>query len=139
MMDDKMNRFIDNEDGTITDTETGLMWSKDANLSRTYKTWEQTLDYVNNLTICSYSDWRLPTIKELMSLLDYGQYGPALPAGHPFINVQSSNYWSSTAVASYQSYAWIVYMWDGIVSYDGKSFTRNYVCPVRSHVTGNKL
>ena len=35
-------------------------------------------------------------VKELQSLIDYGENGPALPAGHPFTGVQSSNYWSST-------------------------------------------
>ena len=35
-----------------------------------------------------FNDWRLPNVKELQSLLDYGHDYPALPPGHPFIKVQ---------------------------------------------------
>ena len=42
-------------------------------------------------------DWRLPNLREMQSLMDYGQYAPALPAGHPFFNVESL-YWTSTTL-----------------------------------------
>jgi hypothetical protein len=42
--------------------------------------------------------WRLPTIEELASLIDPTQTNPALPIGHPFINVQSDRYWSASTV-----------------------------------------
>lgn len=37
------------------------------------------------------SQWRLPNVRELQSLIDYGEYNPALPTGHPFTGVASSN------------------------------------------------
>ncbi|MBI5192349.1 MAG: choice-of-anchor D domain-containing protein [Nitrospirae bacterium] len=118
----------------VTDSLTGLMWSKNANLPGTYKTWQQALDYANNLTLCGYSDWRLPDRKELMSLIDRSRYNPALPAGHPFLNVQSSPYWSSTSYASYASSAWIVNMWNGYV--DSSYGSSPCVWPVRSGQIG---
>jgi hypothetical protein len=74
-------------------------------------------------------NWRLPSVKELQSLIDFSQIDPALPQGHPFDSVQSSRYWSSTEIANGASYAWDVNLYHG--GTDGKSYT-NYVWPVRS-------
>ncbi|HBI23452.1 MAG TPA: hypothetical protein DDX84_04440, partial [Nitrospiraceae bacterium] len=117
----------------VTDNLTGLMWTKNANLPGTSKTWQQAIDYANGLSLCGYTDWRLPNRKELHSLTDFSRYNPALPSGHPFLNVQSLYYWSATSSAYYTSYAWIVDMWDGVVGYNPKTFY-NYVWPVRSGV-----
>ena len=72
------NSFVDNSDGTITDTSTGLMWQK-ATAPGTY-TWEQALTYCENLTLPAggYSDWRLPNRNELQSIVDYSRYNPAI-------------------------------------------------------------
>ena len=118
-------RFIDNGDETVTDKLTGLMWTKDANLSGHTMSWQQALDYVKTLNIGGHTDWRPPNINELDSLIDYSQYDPALPLGHPFTDVQSNAYWSSTTEASDPDYAWIVYMDYGDVYYSNKS---NYYC-----------
>src|SRR3990167_6921927 len=119
----------------VTDNLTGLMWTKNANLPGTSKTWQQAIDYANGLSLCGYTDWRLPNRKELHSLTDFSRYNPALPSGHPFLNVQSCCYWSATSFASYTDDAWIVSMWDGYVYFNVKS-RRNYVWPVRSGQVG---
>jgi hypothetical protein len=63
--------------------------------------------------------WRLPNVRELQSLIDYGNYNPALPTGHPFTNVQSVGwYWSSTTYAYFPWYAWLVYFHDGLLNGD---------------------
>jgi len=112
-------RFTDNEDGTVTDNCTGLVWLQNANcLATSYPefdndgtagdgrvTWQHALDFVagiNNGTYgecgASYTDWRLPNIKELLSLVDLGFYDPAIAHTSPFTNVQSFYYWSSSSV-----------------------------------------
>ncbi len=109
-------RFINNGDGTVTDELTGLIWMQNANCGKNAVTRDVALTYANAfydgygfpmaMLDCGLSDlsrpgdWRLPNRFELESLLDLGQTGPALPAGHPFINVESGYYWSS----SYNSY-----------------------------------
>ena len=114
------------------------MWTKDANLPGTYKTWQKTLDYVKGMNAGTYSnfgytDWRLPNRKELQSLIDRSRYNPALPSGHPFTNVQSNNYWSSTSYVYNPSHAWIVDMYVGYLANDNKSNNFDgYVWPVRS-------
>ena len=123
-------RFIDHGDGTVTDNLTGLMWTKNANLPNGTTTWQGALDYVKTLSTGGHSDWRLPNRKELFSLINRDKVEPALPKGHPFQNVQSECYWSSTTDASRSDDAWIVHMWDGLVRYDqGYGY---YVWPVRS-------
>ena len=119
----------------VTDNLTGLMWPKDGNLAGGKKTWDDAIDYANNLTLCGHSDWRLPNRKELFSLIDYGNQEPALPSGRPFANVQSNFYWSSTTYA-YTGSAWIVDLWSGVVNYDYKGYN-GYVWPVRAGQSGS--
>ncbi|MFQ5508099.1 MAG: DUF1566 domain-containing protein, partial [Leptospirillia bacterium] len=105
-------RFTDNLDGTVSDNLTTLMWIQDANLMLSRDpgvdtsgkgdgavVWQTGLDYaalLNSQAYLGYVDWRMPNISELQSLADADTVGaPRLPAGHPFLNVNSS-YWSST-------------------------------------------
>lgn len=64
-----INDFVDNSDGTITDTATGLMWQQSD--SEAGLNWEEALDYAENLVHAVYNDWRLPSVKELHSIVDY--------------------------------------------------------------------
>jgi hypothetical protein len=131
------SRFSDNGDGTVTDNLTGLIWLQDAN-SFGQRSWADALSDCNSLADGAAGltdgsvagDWRLPNVNELQSLIDFGNYNPALPTGHPFSNVQSSNYWSSTTCAPSTASAWGVYMGYGGVSGYTKS-NSYYVWPVR--------
>ena len=130
-------RFITSTTGIVTDTLTGLIWLKNANCFGGL-TWAQALTDANTLNSgeCGLSDgsvegdWRLPNVRELQSLIDYGRYTPALPSGHPFTGVQSIFYWSSTSFADGVSSAWCVALPYGhVLAYD-KTDTY-YVWPVR--------
>jgi len=66
-----INDFSDNSDGTITDNATGLMWI--TNDSEQTMNWEDALEYAENLEYSGYSDWHLPDVKELQSLVDYSR------------------------------------------------------------------
>ena len=63
------NKFIDNGDGTITDDATHLMWMQDDNAEG--MAWADVLSYAENFEFAGYSDWRLPDVKELQSIVDY--------------------------------------------------------------------
>jgi hypothetical protein len=66
------NDFLDNKDGTITDRATGLMWPQAD--SRMAMNWPEALAWVqakNAATYLGYADWRLPSVKELQSIVDY--------------------------------------------------------------------
>lgn len=67
-----INNFTDNGDGTISDIATRLMWTQTDNSSGV--TWQDALTYAqekNNENYLGYSDWRLPNVKELQSIVDY--------------------------------------------------------------------
>jgi len=64
-----INDFSDNDDGTISDNATGLMWMQDDNGEGVL--WEDALGYAENFEHAGYTDWRLPNIKELQSIIDY--------------------------------------------------------------------
>jgi len=132
--------------GTVTDNLTGLIWLRNANCANATRTWAAALNDVVSLNTagtmnsnsCSdtsnagshQTDWRLPNVKELQSLIDFQNVSPALPTGHPFTSVQSDYYWSATTYADDPDYAWLVYLDDGGVGYDDKTDTY-YVLPVR--------
>ena len=65
------NAFTNNDDGTVTDAATGLMWQQAD--SGTAMSWEEALAWAENLEYGGYDDWRLPNAKELQSLVDYNQ------------------------------------------------------------------
>ncbi|MEW6104350.1 MAG: DUF1566 domain-containing protein, partial [bacterium] len=128
-------RFTIGGNGTVTDNLTGLMWTRNANLAGA-RTWQGALDYVAGMNTGAnpnygYTDWRLPNRKELRSLIDYSKFNPALPSGHPFINVSSGVYWSSSSYAPNTGLAWIVPMYSGYFYAYYKSGSL-YVWPVRS-------
>ncbi|HEA66318.1 MAG TPA: DUF1566 domain-containing protein [Desulfobacterales bacterium] len=132
-------RFTDNSDGTVTDNLTGLIWLRNANCFGV-RLWTQALSEANSLAdpSCSLTDgsaagdWRLPNRKEFHSLTDFSQYNPALRSDHPFANVKSNYYWSSSTYAIVTQFAWDVNMYDGLVDYDSKLYFGGYVWPVRA-------
>ena len=120
----------------VTDNLTGLMWTKDGNLPNGTRNWQGALDYVASINsgagLCGYTDWRLPDINELESLVNAEVPNTAVWLnGEGFVNVQSANYWSSTTLARSALGAWFVSMWYGSVEIAGKDYGA-YVWPVRS-------
>ena len=115
-------RFKKNNNGHILDTETNLVWCKDQ--SQEAMTWEEAKAYCES----KGKGWRLPTIKEFQTILDYDRSTPVLPEA--FSSVVSTSYWSSTTYVNYTDYAWYVDLDDGYVYNDNKT-NNNYVWPVR--------
>jgi quinol monooxygenase YgiN len=130
-------RFMDNCDGTVTDRLTELIWLKDADRFGEV-TWEQALANARGLASGSCDltdgskagDWRLPTIRELLSLIDYSAADPIIPTDHPFTNVRTSIYWTSTTLTAAPSLAWMMTMGIGPIVFDLK-INPNQMWPVR--------
>lgn len=125
-----VNEFVDNGDGTVTDTSSGLMWQQ-ADSGSTMD-WETALAYAETATLGGYDDWRLPNIKELQSIVDYtrspsasdeAHKGPAidtaffditeLPSDTTAYSTDYGYFWSSTSAyfgtdSPEYYYAWYV-------------------------------
>lgn len=99
-------------DDIVLDRATGLMWAADGNAAGCNNgntiTWANAIPYANGLTFATFSDWRIPNIKELLSLADYSQCHPAIdPIIFP--NTALNYYWSSTTLGEEPTaYAWAV-------------------------------
>jgi hypothetical protein len=116
----------------ITDNLTGLMWQKNADLAAGKKNWFEALDYAGKLNLCGFTDWRLPNVNELETLVNAEQPNTALWLNEEgFLNVQSGGCWSSTTYADNKDYAWFVDMQHGNVGNVRKA-VGNYALPVRA-------
>ncbi len=112
------HRWIGNNDGTITDLVTHLIWQQTG--SETKSTWEQALVHAEDLALAGQEDWRLPNIKELRTLTDVTQTNPAVDLA-AFPDFQSDDYWSSTTLAGHTDRAWTTNFRFGTVSYQPKT------------------
>lgn len=129
--------FIDHGDGTVTHKSTGLMWMKcplgqwgancSAGSANTFS-WKEALEAADNSTFAGYSDWRLPNIKELFSIVEDR-------CREPSINMEvfptteyaeySTTFWSSSpdVYTDDWSYVWVVWFFGGYVSFNVPSLS----------------
>jgi hypothetical protein len=112
-------------DETVTDNVNGLVWQRAVDPS-TY-TWAAARTYCEGLTLAGSSDWRLPTITELESLVDRRRSSPSLDTA-AFPNTPSAAFWSSTAYAGSSTDAWVVFFSTGYASFVGPDGTNRVRC-----------
>ncbi|MFH1258511.1 MAG: DUF1566 domain-containing protein [Elusimicrobiota bacterium] len=110
------------------DNRTGLMWATDAALVAS-STWTVAITNCENLSYAGYTDWRLPNVKELMSIVNYQNVALSISTT-TFRNTMISYYWSSTTYADVTTLAWFVDFGGGSVYYYDKPNVY-YVRPVR--------
>ncbi|MCK5469278.1 MAG: DUF1566 domain-containing protein [Cyclobacteriaceae bacterium] len=138
------SRFIDNKDGTVTDNLTKLIWLKNSNCFGKLDWRDAALaakglkegDCGPNPALVlsdgsSTGDWRLPTMSELCTLIDFSRRDPALPNGHFFSDVPPGYHWSMTTLDYYSEMAWIVYIESGTTCYEDIKNHAGHIWPVR--------
>ncbi len=119
------NRFTINNDGTVSDTKTGLTWKKcsegqsgvDCRMGEAAKyAWQGALQQAqsvnNNGGFAGYKNWRLPNMKELDSIVEKQCIDPSINLV-VFPESQSNAYWSSSPLAVDSNNAWYVYFGHG--------------------------
>jgi sulfatase modifying factor 1 len=110
--------YTDNGDGTVTDNGTGLVWQQSA--PTTPFTQAAALAYCAGLNLNGYTDWRLPWVVELVSIVDPSTYNSSIN-NTVFPNTRSSFFWSSTPAAGASNVAWSVIFRLGSISQAGMS------------------
>jgi len=136
-------RFTDNNDQTMTDTLTGLVWSKDSPYAPGPEScgftgnWQRTLEYVqclNNNAWLGYTDWRIPNLKELLSLVNLGETPPSSWLWHQgFTNmnlVGGDYFWTSDTCVKFPNTAWTVGLSLGTADIYDKTYPQRLL-PVR--------
>ena len=123
----------------VVDNDSGITWT--LNATHGNKDWTNAVDYCDNLTNSTYTDWRLPSLTELSRYVAGGgsttglvdswpsTNNPAIPPGHPFTNVLSLEYWTSTTNGT--DYAVTVDMTDGHLDIGRGRTETYYVWPCR--------
>jgi hypothetical protein len=126
------NRF-QRQGHLVTDTKTKRTWLGEETSIRNPVTWPQALKAVDDLNENrkrGFSDWRLPNIRELESLVDITRHSPAIAAGFFSGGIQEG-YWSSTTSCYEPRYAWVLYTRDGAVGVGYKPQADFYMMAVR--------
>ena len=115
-------------DGAVADSKTGLIWSLE---ETTRMTWKKAQAHCASLTLLGFTDWRLPTCDELLTLVDRTRVSPAIDVEF-FPDCKSDWYWSSTSYAgSPGDCAWLVAFYSGF-AYWGSQVSDFRVRAVRS-------
>ena len=122
----------DEEDDLVLDKDTGLIWARNANLLGGVVDAYNAVTGTRSLVLCDRMGWRIPSIEEISSLIDMSVAGsPKLPAGHPFVSVQSNNYWTDlTMGGALMDYINSLNMGDGSVPELDPTTDTAYVWPV---------
>lgn len=121
--------LTDNNDATVTDVATGLMWQKQDD--GVTKNWTNAINYCENLSLATHTDWRLPNIKELRSIADMDKFSPTIDTTF-FPGTSISDYWSSTSeLINANTFAWTVSFISGSVDNTENKTDQYYVRCVR--------
>jgi hypothetical protein len=140
-------RITDNQDGTVTDHLTGLVWLKNPDCFG-MTNWKGAMQAAKNLKAgdcgpnsefvlsdgSSPGDWRLPTMQDLCTLIDFSRRSPAIADEHLFKDLPSGFHWSATTLDSHSELVWIVYFESGTTCYDDINSWAGHVWPVRGPV-----
>jgi hypothetical protein len=142
--------FTDNGNGTVTDNITGLMWQQQDD-GATHNWYQATGtfdgDYNSDtknvcaeLTTGGYSDWRLPTKKELITIVDYSKTYPTPSIDAVFLQTQTQPYWTSTEHSQYSAAGWQISFYNGDAAAQWKHVsTSMYIRCVRGDQTSQSL
>ncbi|HKU41569.1 MAG TPA: DUF1566 domain-containing protein [Polyangiales bacterium] len=114
------------KDGTVHDNRTGLSWQQQA--EPVERTWSEAGSYCAELTLAA-GGWRLPTYKELLTLVDPTRTSPAIDTAS-FPSAASAAYWTASSYGGMTSHAWYVDFSDGNSNYAGTG-TKRYARCVR--------
>jgi hypothetical protein len=120
------------EANTLIDYDTGLEWQNNYDTKTVQRDWQGAKQYCKQLTLRSKSDWRLPTIQELQSIVDVN-LEPAIKKGFKYVGDYEGiqNYWSSTRLVFDDSSAWYINFGNGDTADTTTSDSRHFVRCVR--------
>lgn len=124
----RTGHFRKNDNQTVTDQFTGLMWQSTEILPQK---WENALAYCEELQLGGFDDWRLPTLKELMTLVDEEHTAPSIDTSY-FPATRAAAYWTSTTFSGHPGFAWYIRFDNGLEYNGGYKGRLYFVRAVRS-------
>ena len=132
------DRFVP-ENGTVYDRLTGLEWALMDGQPSGPVNWTTALDHIRKMNAARFqghTDWHLPNIRQLESIIDLQRHTPALSEAFYFDRISEIHgCWSSTTSVYEPRYAWVVYLQDGAVGVGFKKQAEFHACAVRKKFT----
>ncbi len=110
----------------VVHNKTGLSWQDNRSATSEKVTYEEAEKFCENLKAGKYNNWRMPTLQELSSIVDYTKYNPAILDG--FSSGGSVYYWSSTPYIGDSDKVWGINFKTGATDANGKNYTRHIRC-----------
>ena len=110
----------------VKDTASGLIWEREPDY--VFDVWDRSVARCTTKSVGSQEGWRTPSIDEIKTLVDPEQRDPSLPPEHPFRNIKSGIYWTSTAHPTDDIVAWQMSFFSGEAVTDQKSGMRRVWC-----------
>ncbi|MEA3352916.1 MAG: DUF1566 domain-containing protein [Campylobacterota bacterium] len=112
-------------ENVVIDLTRNIMWQDNIEVIEYKSSWSLAKEYCNELTLNGYTDWKLPSIKELLRIVNIKRANPAI--FKEFKYVEPTSYWSNSQDMSNKNYAWYIGFKTGAVFKDSK----DYDCYVR--------
>ena len=101
-----MTAFANSLPDVVVDKDNKIYWQDNQESMESSEDWDDAVAYCSNLSLDGMKEWRLPTFKELLSIVDFGRVHPAINKAFEFTN--DDTYWSATGFALTSSRAWII-------------------------------
>ncbi len=125
-----LDRNFEKDGSVVVDHTTGLIWQDDRDAVVAKKTWYLAVDYCEELNLAGYDNWRLPTVKELMSITDKSKYTSSIDSAFEAVNVENARYkyWTSQTNPNNLSEAYYVDFRYGSYGISNKEFSHFIRC-----------
>lgn len=110
----------------IHDTSNSLLWQDNVDSKELQITYYEAQEYCSTLVVGVQKDFRLPTLRELLTLVDYNRFKPAIIEG--FTSVANEIYWSTTPFVDDADKVWAVNFRDAKTDIIAKTYDRRVRC-----------
>jgi len=127
VLDAKMIRNDSTNHLVVFDTTSNLIWQDNNDVSFYTKNWNDAINYCENLDRATFTDWRLPNINELYTIVDFTKLSAPVTF-EEFLKSSSGSYWTSTTYISEPSKAWSINFANGSSNYDAKTLLKYVRC-----------
>lgn len=118
--------YAADKNSVVLDKANAIYWQDSPFSQKSSQDWDDAVDYCHSLKLNGLSTWRLPTFKELLSIVDYGRVNPAI--NPVFSYVRDNTYWTSTDFSATRSRAWTIDFRTGKTYYSYKTTNHAVRC-----------
>ena len=111
----------------IKDPKKGLMWEDTIHAEEIKVNFKEAIQYCKDLRLGKFDDWRVPTLFELLSIVDFKHYKPAIKKPFKYVE-DAGSYWTGTLYVGDKNERWVVSFKDGSTSDADESYERYVRC-----------